>query len=253
MFKPPSNDHAFQAQYTHLPSITIVGDQITVNHFRDLRYHKDGRVDALNYSNKLYLLSELDSVYFGLSHFGKGGLAHAFVSFGFNSSDGNNDYLCVSIEARLGEDQASYHPIKGLFRTYTKMIVLASEQDVIGVRSHIRKEDVYLYKLDIQGLYARALLLNFLRKAEHLNKHPQFYNTLTDNCLTGLISETGLFDSLYQWLDYRIILPGYSVGLLREYQNTSQSLAQMRASALVKTKGYSIDDPNFTSKIRGIC
>ncbi|MFT4531066.1 MAG: hypothetical protein ACI81F_001883 [Thalassolituus oleivorans] len=253
IFKKARNDQQFQPQYERLPSVTIEGDRIEVKNFRDLRHLEDGSIGDFNYSDKHYALSELDSVWFGLSHFGDFGLAHAFVSFGFNGKEDSNNYLAVSIEARLRQDQKNYSPIKGLLRNYTKTIVLASEHDIIGARSHIRDEDVYLYKLDIQGLEARALLLNFLRKAEHLNQHPAFYNTLTDNCLTGLISETGLFDSFYQWLDYRITLPGYSDALLQEYQNNKveYSLEKLRADALVNTKGYTLDDIDFSNKIRG--
>lgn len=252
MFKTPSNDHNFQPQYTRLPSVAIEGDRITINNFRDLRYRENGSIDVSDYSDKHFMLSELDSVWFGLSHFGGFGFAHAFVSFGFNGGGDKDSYLAVSIEARLREGQ-SYSPVKGLLRHYTKTVVLTSEQDVIGVRSHIRDEKVYLYALDIQGLDARALLLNFLRKAEYLNRHPDFYNTLTDNCLTGLISETGLFDSFYQWLDYRIVLPGYSDALLRQYQSESNemSLEDMRTRALVNTKGYTVGDADFSSKLRG--
>jgi hypothetical protein len=57
-------------------------------------------------------------------------------------SDG--EYLGISIEARLRADQV-YNPLVGLFRQYTKIYVAATEQDVIGRRSHLRGENVLLY------------------------------------------------------------------------------------------------------------
>ncbi|MDX1479697.1 MAG: DUF4105 domain-containing protein [Saprospiraceae bacterium] len=245
--REPVQDDNWKSAYRVLPEIHLNGDTLHINHLRDFRYDTDGNVLEERYQKGTYRLSSLKGVWFGLSHFGPAGLAHAFASFEF--ADGQ--FLAVSIEARLREDQDHYDPLTGAFRGYTKFVVLATEQDVIGIRSHLRKSPVYLYPLNGSALQGRALLLNFLRRADNLGHTPDFYNTLTDNCLTGLLAESGRYTDLHHWLDYRILLPGYSDEVLFEHNilNTQISMDATRAKARVDST-ITPDDPDFSKKIR---
>lgn len=228
--KSPVNQANWQAQFQVLPNISMDGDLVTIKNVRDFRYSDDGEIAQVRYLDQDYKLSEFKQAWFGLSHFSANGLAHAFMSFEFSG----DRFLAVSIEARLEKKQA-YSPIKGLFRTYTKTIVLATEQDVIGLRSHIRGEPVYLYKLDVPELYTKPLFLNFLREAQVLTKQPTFYNTLIDNCMTGLLAQSDQFRNISSWLDYRIMLPGYSDEIAYDlgFIDNSESLENVRDKALV--------------------
>lgn len=237
----------WKLQYSRLPTVEVVGDTLEIHDLRDFRYDPEGAVQVARYREGRFRLSQLQSTWFGLSHFGDKGLAHAFMSFRFR--DGQT--LAVSIEARQENDQPHYSPLAGTFRAYTKFMVLATEADVIGLRSHQRKEPVYLYPLALSQLQSHALLMNFLRRAEYLSTAPDFYNTLTDNCLTGLMMESGRYQDLHHWLDYRILLPGYADEMLLEYGilahqgNIETVRAQARVPALVAP-----DDPLFSDRIR---
>jgi hypothetical protein len=159
----------------------------------------------------------------------------------------------VSIEARLQEkDVDGYNPLAGLFGAYTQTIVLATEQDVIGLRTHVRGEPLYLYKLEVPEIYTKPLLLNFLRKAQVLNYQAEFYNSIIDNCMTGMLSESHQFRGLSSWLDKRILLPGNSDELAYELQyiNTDKPFDQTRKDALIKPSSTELDDPEFSKKIR---
>ena len=243
----PAQQAAWNKEYQRYPDIQLRGDMLHINNLRDFRYDDDGEVIEARYVDRRYPLSALKGVWFGLSHFADNGLAHAFASFEF--SDGQ--FLAVSIEARLREDQTEYSPISGALRQYTKFVVLATEEDVIGVRSHIRNNPVYLYPLKGSSLQGHALLLNFLRRADNLSRIPDFYNTLTDNCLTGLLAESGRYNDLHHWLDYRIILPGYSDEVLLDHGiiNTDDDLIQTRLNARVSS-AVSPDEKHFSRKIR---
>ncbi len=247
--KTPSNERSWQTQFQILPTVELEKDTISIHNVRDYRYNRDGTIAQIRYLDETYQLSEFKQAWYGLSHFGDNGLAHVFLSFEFS----NDTFLVVSIEARLEEKHTDgYDPIKGLFRNYTKTIVLATEQDVIGLRTHIRSEPVYLHKLNVPELYTKPLLLNFLREAQVLTRKPTFYNTLIDNCMTGLLAQSDQFRSVFSWVDSRIILPGNSDEIAYElgYISNTESLDQVRESALINPRFSNIDDADFSQKIR---
>ena len=110
-------------------------------------------------------------------------IAHVFVSFAF--ADGRT--LAVSAETRRAAGQA-YSTMGGFFRNYELIYVIADERDVIGVRTNLRHERVYLYRLQAPPEAARRLLLSYLEKVDALAKTPEFYNTVADNCTSNVIS-----------------------------------------------------------------
>lgn len=247
--KEPTNDADWQKQYAVLPTIQIDQDVISISNVRDFRYNADQSILEPSYLNESYSLSALKDVWYGISHFGKNGLAHVLLSFEFE----DDQFLAVSIEARLQEkDVDGYSPLKGLFGNYTKTIVLATEQDVIGLRTHIRGEPFYLYKLKIPELYRKTLLLNYLREAQTLNTQPAFYNSVINNCMTGLLAESNRFRSMSSWLDKRIFLPGNSDHLAYELEfiDTSLPFETLRKQALIEPSVTELDTSNFSKNIR---
>ncbi len=247
-FRRPSNDGTWKTQYSKLPQIELQDDVITIHNVRDFRYNSDKSIKTDKYLSETYYLSRMEKVWYGISHFGPNGLAHVLLSFQFN--DGK--YLVVSIEARLKEKHLGYNALRGLFGTYTKTIVLATEQDVIGLRTHVRKEILYLYPLEISELYTKALLLNYLGRAQSLNVKPAFYNSILDNCMTGLLEESLEFGGVVSWMDRRILLPGYSDELAYEndFIDTSRPFQAVKEDALVRPENFSIDDSDFSTKLR---
>jgi len=247
--KEPTNDAPWQSQYQVLPTVQLDGDVISVSNIRDFRYAENDQVIEARYFDQRFKLSEFESAWYGISHFGANGMAHVLLSFEFS----DEQYLVVSIEARLRKEHVDgYHPIKGLLRAYEKTIVLATERDVIGLRTHIRKEPFYLYKLTVPELYTKPLLLNFLREAQVLTREPTFYNTFTDNCMTGLLAQSDQFRDFSSWLDMRILLPGKSDEIAYElaYIDTVLPFDEVRGRALIDPGVTKIDDPEFSRKIR---
>ena len=251
----PSNDKAFLPQFEKQPIVDINGDIITINNLRDFRYQAsftggDNIIEA-RYIERQYKLSEVKQLWYGISHFAEHGFAHVFLSFEF--SDGQ--FLVVSVEARLEQQHSDgYHPLKGLLRQYQKTLVLATEEDVIGLRTHIRKEQLYLYPVTLSQLRLKALLLNHLRSSEDLLDNPSFYNTFSDNCMTGLLKVTSTLNHWWQWLDYRIILPGYSDQLLFQYEEDQQhsklDFTAWQQQHLINPAHSTIDSPRFSLDIR---
>ena len=121
--KSPSNDLDFAKAFQLLPSASLKGDDLIIHNLRDFRYQPNGDIAQANYRTQRFQLSQLSNTWLGLSHFHEGGLAHVFLSFEFSAKEGSKDYLVISIEARLRQDQANYSPAVGLFRQYNKMLV----------------------------------------------------------------------------------------------------------------------------------
>jgi len=83
-------------------------------------------------------------------------ISHPIVSFQFADALP----LCFSIETRktIGE---TYSAIRGFYRQYTLIYVVADERDVIRVRTNYRRgEDVYLYRTLASPAQARARFLD---------------------------------------------------------------------------------------------
>lgn len=244
----PSHDREWKTEYGRLPAAEFDGDRVAVRNVRDFAYDAEGRVVRPRYEDRVYSLNDLDSAWYGISHFGKYGLAHTFLSFEFR--DGR--YLAVSIEARqeIGE---SYSPVRGLLRRYELIYVVGDERDIIGLRTHIRKERVYLYPLTIPLCAIRNLFTDLLRVADEIRATPRFYNTVTDNCTVGIIRHAKQISALRRFFDYRILLPGHSDRLAYElgFIPTDLPLDQLRKTVFIHPEGFPIDDPGFSERIRG--
>lgn len=245
----PSNDGLWQEAQGRTSRVDFVGRTFTVHDVRDFRYGADRRAVSRNYVDQTYHLDNLNRGWFGLSHFGPMGLAHTFLSFEFNDGSSTR-YLVLSVEGRLRPDQR-YKPLVGLFRRYTKISIFATEQDVIGVRSHVRGERVLLYPIDISRGDLRAYFLALVEDANELYEAPAFYNTVLDNCLTNLLKHSGLMEKL-SLADLRILLPGrsdrltYAMGIIP----TDLPFEEARQRATVDPSLSEIDDPNFSASLR---
>ena len=212
LLRSPSHDREWIAGQDRLPEVVFDGDVATVRNVRDFRYDEAGAVAEPRYEDRRYDLTQLDSVWYGISQISSfKGIAHTFLSFGF--SDGS--YLAVSIEARR-EAGEEYGPIRGLFRNYEVIYVLGDERDVIGLRSHIQRLPVRLYRIAIGREEGAWLLRALLQEADEINRTPRFYNTLIDNCTTGIAKYATPMPAWRRLLDYRIVLPGYSDRLVRD-------------------------------------
>ncbi len=248
LLRTPSHDRDWMAGHERLPRVAFDGDVATVRGVRDFRYHADGSVAEARYEDRSYDLSRLDSVWYGISQISAfQGIAHTFLSFGF--SDGN--YLSVSIEARreVGE---SYGPLRGLLRNYEVIYVLGDERDVIGLRSHVQRLPVRLYRIAVAPEDGARLLRALLTEADAVIRSPRFYNTLVDNCTTGIAKYATPMPAWRRLLDYRIVLPGYSdrlvaaLGLLAG----DAPLAEARRRAWIDPERVPLAGDGFSARLR---
>jgi hypothetical protein len=171
------------------------------------------------------------------------------VSFEFHEA-GEPRYLVLSVEARRGPGEP-YLPLLGMFRQYTKIYVLATEQDVIGLRSHVVGERVLLYPVNGSQARLETFLLAVLSDANALYREPEFYNTILDNCLTNLIKHSKI-PSEVSTINFKVLLPGrvdrltYALNITR----ADSSFESARKRATVNPALRDVDDPSFSASLR---
>ncbi|MCD9087831.1 DUF4105 domain-containing protein [Stenotrophomonas sp. SY1] len=225
----------------------IEGNRLLIDNVRDFRWRTEKDYD-IAWERREYDLSQVQSVDMILSYWMGPAIAHTLVSFGF--ADGRQ--LVFSLEIRK-EQHESFSALGGFFRKFEVVLVASDERDIVRVRSNVRGEDVYLYRL--HGLSQdemRALLRVYVEQAQQLEREPRFYNTLTSNCTTVVFAlMRGIVPGLP--LDYRLLLSGY----LAEYAadvggltpGVSQAQLQQRGRITQRARDAG-DAADFSRRIR---
>jgi hypothetical protein len=244
----PSNDREWVPEVKETPWGEISGDTVTIHNVRNFTYRTETDFDP-NYETRTFNVNELTEVDILVTYWAGKAIAHAMVSFGFN----NRDFIAFSIETRkeVGE---SYSAINGFFRNYELAYIVADERDLIGVRTNHRvpEEQVYVLRTRMALENGRKLFLEYIRRINDLREHPKFYNTLTTNCTTQILTNVQSFGGIarYTW---KILLSGYVPEYLYETETLmpGMSLEEIMSKSLVNERAKKFStDPNFSSLIR---
>ncbi len=244
----PSNDRDWTPDQAVLPLVEFHNNLITVRNVRNCDYRTADDYDVYHY-DKTFDLDRLTSVDFIVVPFNDiPGIAHTMLSFGFE----DKDYLGVSVEIRKERDE-SYSAIKGFFRQYELMYVLADERDLILKQSLHYLCDVYVYRGTATPQQCRDLLLDVLQRVNKLYEEPEFYHTVANNCTTNIRNHVNRLAPDRVPYDYRVLLPAYSdrlafdLGLLQQ----NGSFEETQAAAKVNYQAYLHESsPNFSKRIR---
>jgi Domain of unknown function (DUF4105) len=213
----PSNDRPWQPDDSQTPYAEINGDQVTIHNFRNCSYRTE-----LDYTcewlTKTVSLSNLRGIDLFVTYWGSPWIAHPIVSFQF----GDNDHVAASIETRDQVGQG-YSAVRGFFRQYALLYIFADERDVVRLRTNYRKdEDVHLFRTTAGPEWSRLLFLEYIKRANDLRVHPQWYNAATDNCTTNIFTQmaaTGRLPSGSSLHDWWILLNGRAAEFLYLHDN----------------------------------
>jgi hypothetical protein len=201
----PKLDRNWVEDQKILASINIDGDLVTIKNIRNISYKSTNDFDVAFY-DKTFKLEELKSAWYVVEPFGQIGAAHTFVSFEFE--DGS--YLAISPEIRR-EQGEQFSVLKGLFRQYELVYIIADEFDVIKLRTNHRQHEVRLFPIKADQKIMQQVFMDMLKRAEELTTEPEFYNTIANNCATNIMKHVRKFsDKAIPWWDIRYLLPEYS-------------------------------------------
>lgn len=202
---PPSNDRDWADDVARMTTGVVNDNQITLHNVRCFDWRTTTDYDP-RWETRTYDLRQLNSVDMILSYWSMSAIAHVLVSFGF--ADG--DYVAFSVEIRR-EKSEKFSEIGGFFKEFELSIIACDERDVIRLRTNVRREDVYLYRLRMPAAHRRALLLAYIAAANDLSRKPRFYNTLSANCTTLVYQMMRRIVGRLP-LDFRLLLSGYLPG-----------------------------------------
>ncbi|HXC99648.1 MAG TPA: DUF4105 domain-containing protein [Verrucomicrobiae bacterium] len=243
---PPSNNRDWQPDVAVLPYAEINGNIAAIHNIRNCDYRSETDYTVRHY-DKTFDLTKLRSVDLYLVTWGSPDIAHMMVSFGF----GGGDYVCFSIETRKTKGQ-DYSAVKGLFRQFTLIYIIADERDVVRLRTNYRQdEEACLYRLQMTPEQGRKLFLDYLRRANELHEHAEWYNAVTDNCTTAVRAQRAAADRA-PW-DWRMLLNGRLDELLYERGMiaTNLPLPELKQLSHINARARAADkDPDFSTRIR---
>ena len=223
----PSNQRDWADDVTHVLHADVHGDQVTLDKVRNFNWRTETQYDA-RWETRHYDLKQLVSADLILSYWMGPAIAHTLVSFGFK--DGS--HVVFSLEIRK-ERHESFSAIGGFFREFEVVMIAADERDIVRVRSNVRGEQVYLYRLNVPQQDLRLMFLNYMDEAKSLENKPSFYNTLTTNCTT-IVYDLARRISPTLPLDYRLVLSGY----LGEYAQDAKLLTPNYDFKTLQQRGY---------------
>ncbi|MBO1114014.1 DUF4105 domain-containing protein [Bordetella petrii] len=232
----PSQHRDWEPSVARLLQGQVMGDTATLHNVRNFQWRGPQDFDA-RWETRQYSLAAIRSVDLALSYWSHTAIAHTLVSFGF--ADG--DYLVFSVEIRRRKNDR-FSEIGGFFRQYELSIVAADERDILQVRTNVRHEDGYLYRVQMAPDDMRALFAEYINQANRLTERPRFYNTLTANCTTLVYRMVNRIVAGLP-LDYRLLASGYlpeylydlgalrGAGSLQEYRRRGRYTERARDTA----------------------
>lgn len=246
----PATHRAWTTDQERMPVVSFDENEVTLENIRHATYRTTDDYD-LRWITKTYDLDQITRMDFMIETLTSWGVAHTLMTFGF--ADG--EYVAISVEVRkeVGE---SFSPLKGLFKQYELMYVIADERDVIGLRANVRKDPVYLYPVKATPEQVRAMFVSMVKRAHQLGERPEFYNTLNSTCTTNIVRHMEALTQEDLPFDTRVLLPGYSDELAFELDliDTELSLEDARARFLINDRSAfgTADSRAWSEQIRQI-
>lgn len=220
--------------------------RVRLDNVRNFEWRTTSDYD-IRWESREYDLRRLQSVDMITSYWGLPSIAHVLVSFGFD----DGEHIAFSVEIRR-EAHESFSELGGFFKQFELSIIAADERDVVRVRSNVRNEDLWLYRINLGPADARELFRSFVFQANQLAEHPRFYHTVTGNCTTIVFS---MMKQIVEGLplDHRLLLTGHLPAYVHEVGGMMPgvSLEELqRRGRITQQARDADDDPAFSARIR---
>lgn len=243
----PSNDRPWADDVAQMTSGTVQGNRVVLRNVRNFEWRTDTDYSQ-RWETRSYDLDHLASVDMILSYWSMRAIAHVLISFGFD----DGDHVVFSVEIRP-EKTESFSEIGGFFKEFELSILAADERDVIRVRTNVRAEDDYLYRIRLPRSKLRSLFLAYVAQANGLVQAPRFYNTVTVNCTTLIYHMLKHIVPGKLPLDYRLLFSGYLPSYVYKIGglDPGYTLEQLRSFGRITERAKSADrSATFSADIR---
>jgi Domain of unknown function (DUF4105) len=242
----PSNNRLWADEVAQTTTGVVDGDYVTLHNIRNFDWRT--KTDyTQRWETRTYDLRRLNSLDMILSYWSMPAIAHVLISFGFD----DDEHVVFSVEIRR-EKTESFSEIGGFFKEFELSVIASDERDVIRVRTNVRGEDDYLYRLHMPVDDIRSLFLAYVSQANDVARKPRFYNTVTANCTT-IIYHMMKRSVGHLPLDYRLLLSGYLPGYVYKVGglDTRYSLEELRVLGRITERAKESDRrPTFSADIR---
>lgn len=243
---PASNDKEWDPEFAETGWVDVRGDTLVFHGVRNFGYPRDGG-PVPRWETRTHHLSKLRGMDYFHDAFMGDLLAHPIMSFDF----GEEGRLALSIETRR-EQGETFSVFGGLYKLFELQYIFGDERDHIRVRTNVRDEPVYVYRLVAGPDQARRFLLESIAAQNSLKENPRFYNVITHNCTTSIRAQTPAEDRA-PW-DIRMLANGRLDELLWEkgaIHDDGLPFGELRKRALINEVAEEAhDDPAFPETIR---
>jgi len=242
----PTHDGPWRTDVAVMPRAVMDGDRVVLKDVRNFDY-RTATDFTVRYEERQVQLSHLTSLDFYVSYWMPGPVAHTFVSFNFD----NAPPVSISIEARP-EPGGGFEPISSMFKQFGLIYVVADERDVVRIRTNIRHEDVYLYRIVTSSENARQLFLIYLERINQLADRAEFYHLLSNNCTLNIVRYARMVGKPANF-DIRFLLNGYSDRALYRagFLDPTLPLQELRRRSHINAAAQAADDAaDFSQRIR---
>ncbi len=244
----PSNDRIWADDVAQMTTGTVVGNRITLHNVRNFDWRTNSDYTQ-RWETREYDLDTLDSVDMIMSYWQGPAIAHMLISFGFDGGE----HVVFSVEIRRQKSQ-KYSELGGFFKEFALSVIAADERDVIRVRTNVRGEDDYLYRLRMPLSAMRSLFIAYVDEANTLVHAPRFYNTVTVNCTTLVYH---MMERIVGHLpmDYRVLFSGYLPGYVYQVGglDSRYPLEELRTLGRITERARKADrSDRFSADIRRV-
>jgi Domain of unknown function (DUF4105) len=242
----PSNNRLWADDVAQMTTGVVDGDRVTLHNVRNFDWRTNTDYTQ-RWETRTYDLRHLNSLDMILSYWSMPAIAHVLISFGFD----DGEHAVFSVEIRR-EKTESFSEIGGFFKEFELSVIACDERDVIRVRTNVRGEDDYLYRIRMPVDEIRSLFLAYVSQANDVARKPRFYNTVTANCTT-IIYHMAKRIVGHLPLDYRVLLSGYLPGYVYKVGglDTRYPLEELRTFGRITERAKESDrSPSFSADIR---
>jgi hypothetical protein len=242
----PSNNRLWADDVAQTTTGVVDGDRVTLHNVRNFDWRTETDYTQ-RWETRTYDLRHLNSLDMILSYWSMPAIAHVLISFGFD----DGEHVVFSVEIRR-EKTESFSEIGGFFKEFELSVIACDERDVIRVRTNVRGEDDYLYRIRMPVDDIRSLFLAYVSQANDVARKPRFYNTITANCTT-IIYHMAKRIVGHLPLDYRVLLSGYLPGYVYKVGglDTRYPLEELRTVGRITERAKESDRrPSFSADIR---